>query len=81
MEENPHNNNEKSLDDKQYQTAEINGKPIPNAPNEKQQKEMEKTREKLESLKKFICNKYKFVQAIGIIVIIKRQRDSVPEGG
>ncbi len=62
--------NEKTLDDKQYQTPEVNGKPIPNAqnvPSEKQQKEMQKTRERLDSIKKFINKKYRFVQAIGII--------------
>jgi len=63
-------NKEKTLDDEQYQTSEVNGKPISNGqnvPSEKQQKEMQKTREKLESIKKFINKKYRFVQAIGII--------------
>ncbi|MFA5174340.1 MAG: nucleotidyltransferase domain-containing protein [Candidatus Pacearchaeota archaeon] len=60
-------NSEKTLDDKQYQTPEINGKPIPNMNSDKEEKEMKKTREKLESLKKFICSKYKFTEAIGII--------------
>jgi len=60
----------KTLDDKQYQSAEVNGKPIPNAPNApnpEQEKEMKKRREKLESLKKSLCAKFKFIQAIGII--------------
>ncbi len=34
---------------------------------EKLKKELKKIREKLDGLKKFICNKYKFVEAIGII--------------
>jgi len=60
----------KTLDDKQYQTPEVNGKPIPNAPNApnpEQEKEMKKRREKLESLKKSLITKFKFIQAIGII--------------
>ncbi len=60
--------NETTLDDKQYQSPTMKG--VANAPNQPtpdQQKEMQKVREKLESLKKFICSKYKFVNAIGII--------------
>jgi len=56
----------KSLDDKEYQNPEIQGK-IPNVPSEKQQKEMEKVRKDFDSLKKFITTKFKDTQAIGII--------------
>ncbi len=55
-----------SLDDKQYQNPEMKGMPA-NAPTPEQQKEMQKTRERLESLKKWICKNYKDVSAIGII--------------
>ena len=60
----------KTLDDKQYQSAEVNGKSIPNAPNTpspEQEKEMKKRREKLDSLKKSLTSKFKFIQGIGII--------------
>jgi len=59
-------NHEVSLDDRKYQNPELKGK-VPNQPTVEEQKEMQKVREKLESLKKFICSKYKFVEAIGII--------------
>lgn len=61
------NNYEVSLDDKKYQNPELKDVNVPNQPSAKDEKEMQKVREKLESLKKSILNKYKFVQAIGII--------------
>lgn len=57
---------ETSLDDKKYQNPEV-CPPAPNTPSDKEQKEMEKVKEKLESLKKYLLNKYKFIEAIGII--------------
>jgi predicted nucleotidyltransferase/uncharacterized protein (UPF0332 family) len=54
-----------SLDDKKYQNSELKGLPQSAAPQD--DKEMKKVREKLESLKKFIITKYKFIKAIGII--------------
>jgi len=67
MEDQDSNNDSNiSLDDKQYQSPELKGK-MPSAPTEKDQKEMQKVREKLEGLKKFIVSKYKFTSAIGII--------------
>jgi len=63
-------NNEQptSLDDRKYQSPEVAGqKQVPNQASPKDEKEMKKVREKLESLKKFICAKYKFTKAIGII--------------
>jgi uncharacterized protein (UPF0332 family) len=60
--------NETSLDDKKYQNPDLkdaqNAVPQPSA---KDEKEMEKVRKELDSLKKFILNKYKFVSAMGII--------------
>ena len=56
-----------TLDDKQYQSPTMKDAKAPNQPTLEQQKEMQKSREELESLKKFICSKYKFVNAIGII--------------
>jgi len=63
------NNHETSLEDKKYQNPELKdaGKAVPNQPSVKDEKKMEEMREKLESLKKWILNKYKFVNAIGII--------------
>jgi uncharacterized protein (UPF0332 family) len=58
---------ELSLDDKKYQNPELKDVKVPNQPSPKDEKEMQKVRESLESLKKFILNKYKFIQAIGII--------------
>lgn len=54
-----------TLDASQYQSPQMQG--MPQAPTPEQQKEMEKTREKLEKLKKWICKTYKDVSAIGII--------------
>jgi len=56
-----------SLDDKKYQNPELRDLNVPSMPSSKDEKELEKIREKLEELKKFILNKYKFVNAIGII--------------
>jgi uncharacterized protein (UPF0332 family)/predicted nucleotidyltransferase len=61
----PKNSETTSLDDKKYQTPEM--KKLPAVPSPEETKEMKKSREKLESLKKFITTKYKFTQAIGII--------------
>jgi len=60
-------NYELSLDNKKYQNPELKDVNVPNQPSPKDEKEMQKVRERLESLKKFILSKYKFVQAIGII--------------
>jgi len=61
--------NDISLDDKKYQNSDLKdaSSAVPNQPSAKDEKEMKKLREKLEGLKKFICIKYKFVEAIGII--------------
>ena len=58
-------NHETSLDDKEYQNPDIKGATAGLSP--KDEKEMQKVREKLEDLKKEICSKYKFTTAIGII--------------
>ena len=55
-----------TLADKKYQTPEMKGMPA-NAPTPEQEKEMQKVREKLDNLKKWICKTYKGVTAIGII--------------
>ena len=67
--ENSRENNDTSLEDKKYQNTELKdaGKAVPNQPSAKDEKKMEEMRGKLESLKKWILNKYKFVEAIGII--------------
>ncbi len=57
---------ETSLDDRKYQNPELKDAGVP-AVSSKDEKEMQKMREKLEDFKKFILNKYKFVNAIGII--------------
>jgi len=68
--ENNNNNNKKpieaSLDDRKYQNPNLPAN-APNMPDTKDEKEMQKVRERLDSLKKFICSKFKFVNAIGII--------------
>lgn len=56
-----------SLDDKKYQNPDLKNVEVPNAPTSKDEKEMEKMREKLDEFKKFVLSKYKFVNAIGII--------------
>lgn len=71
-EENIKENSEKqgheiSLDDKKYQNPELKDANVSNHPSAKDEKEFKKIRERLEGLKKFVCNKYKFVEAIGII--------------
>ena len=58
-------NFETSLDDRKYQNPDIKGK-VPGI-NPEQEKEMEKVREKIDELKKYILSKYKFINAIGII--------------
>jgi len=58
---------EMSLDDKKYQNHDLKNVQVPNAPTSKDEKEMEKMREKLDEFKKFILSKYKFINAIGII--------------
>ncbi len=64
-----HSENEKhietTLDDRKYQNPDLRG-PVSGITPE-QEKEMQKTREELESLKKSIITKYKFIEAIGII--------------
>ena len=55
-----------TLADKKYQTPEMKGMPV-NAPTPEQEKEMQKVREKLDSLKKWICSKHKYINGIGII--------------
>jgi predicted nucleotidyltransferase len=59
-------NYETTLDDKRYQNPDIKGT-TPGAMSPKDEKEMQKIREKLEDLKKEICTKYKFTTGIGII--------------
>tara|TARA_Y100000310_G_scaffold253790_1_gene260740 strand:+ start:2946 stop:4784 length:1839 start_codon:yes stop_codon:yes gene_type:complete len=59
-----------SLDDRKYQNPNISPEmqaAVPNQPSQADEKKMEEVRQKLDVLKKFICNKYKFVQSIGII--------------
>jgi len=58
---------ELSLDDKKYQNPKLKDAKVPNQPSSKDEKEMQKIREKLESFKKFILKKFKFIQSIGII--------------
>ncbi len=76
-EKNSEKNNEKpgyktdiSLDAQKYQNAdmapEMQGQ-VHGQPSAKDEKERKKVREKLETLKKFIITKYKFVKAIGIV--------------
>jgi len=64
---NGENNQPESLDDKKYQNPELRNVDVPQAPSSKDQKEMQKVREKLDDLKKFIISKFKFVNGIGII--------------
>lgn len=63
------NNKEKlglSLDDKKYHTPDMKGR-VPTGPTPEQEKQMQKTREKLDKIKKYILKKFKFTSAIGII--------------
>lgn len=56
-----------SLDDRQYQNPELKGQVNPSKLTPEQEKEMQKVREKLDDVKKYITTKYKTVSAIGII--------------
>ena len=56
-----------NLEDKKYQNPELKNVSVPHVVSDKEQKEMQKLREKLDDLKKFILNKHKFISAIGII--------------
>jgi predicted nucleotidyltransferase len=55
-----------TLDDRQYQNPDIKGK-NPNALTPEQEKEMQKVREELDSLKQYILDTHKAVNGIGII--------------
>ncbi len=65
-ERNQENKSDISLDDKKYQNPELKNVNVPQVTT-KDEKEMQRLREKLDSLKKFILGKYKFINAIGII--------------
>ena len=58
-------NVETSLDDRKYQNPDIRGGVKGLTPE--QEREMQKTREDLDELKKHILGKYKFTEGIGII--------------
>ena len=67
-EKNQKNNSEEtSLEDKKYQSPELRKVDVPQAPTPADNKEMQKVREKLEGLKKYINKKHKSVSGIGII--------------
>ena len=69
-EENQKPNSGINLEAQKYQTADMQGQgkaQVPNQPSAKDEKEMQKIREKIDNLKKFILNKYKFTKSIGII--------------
>ncbi|MBT4136150.1 nucleotidyltransferase domain-containing protein [archaeon] len=55
-----------TLDDRKYQSPEIKGN-VPQGITPEQEKEMKKSREKIDKLKKWMLNKYKFIEGIGII--------------
>ena len=57
------------LDSKKFQTPALEGAQINISPAEqkKKEEEMQKLRKKIDNLKKFIQEKYKFVEAMGII--------------
>ena len=61
------NNDISSLEDKKYQNPELKNIEVSQAVSSKDEKEMQKAREKIDNLKKFILSKFKFVSAIGII--------------
>ncbi|MBT4166427.1 nucleotidyltransferase domain-containing protein [archaeon] len=61
------NNAPQSLDDKRYQNSNLPKNAAPSQPSPEQEKEMKKVRQELDSLKKWIRSKYKFVEAMGII--------------
>ncbi|MEK6914232.1 MAG: nucleotidyltransferase domain-containing protein [Nanoarchaeota archaeon] len=67
MEERQNNSDESSLEDKKYQNPELKKTDIPQVNGSVESKEMQKIREKLESLKKYINKKHKEVSAVGII--------------
>ena len=67
MAEKKHPDEPISLDDKKYQNPDLKNVDMPGVPNTQEQKEMQKMREKLDDLKKFVLSKYKFINAIGII--------------
>ncbi len=56
----------KPLEDIKY-NPQLPGASVSSPENEKQKKEMEKTRAQLESFKKFLLKKYDFIESIGII--------------
>ena len=66
IEKNEKQDQETTLDDKKYQNPELRDINV-KIPSSKDEKEMQKIREKLEDFKKFILTKFKFVTAIGII--------------
>ncbi|MFH1358562.1 MAG: nucleotidyltransferase domain-containing protein [archaeon] len=57
---------EDTLDERKYQNPSLPSN-VPNVPSSKDEKEMQKVREKLDGLKKWICKTFKDVAAIGII--------------
>lgn len=61
------NSEETSLEDRKYQNPELRKADIPQAPTPAESKEMQKVREQLEGLKKYINKKHKDVSGIGII--------------
>jgi predicted nucleotidyltransferase len=58
---------EQTLDERKYQNPSLPPGSVPKAPTPQQEKEMQKVREDLDKLKKWICKTYKDVSAIGII--------------
>jgi len=56
-----------TLDDKKYQNPDIQGQINPSKLTPEQEKEMQKVREQLDSVKEYIIKKYKSVSSIGII--------------
>ena len=69
MTEEKHDNHseEVSLEDRKYQSPELRKADVPQAPSPADNKEMQKVREKLDGLKKYINKKHKSVSGIGII--------------
>lgn len=67
MEEKGNPSQETSLEDKKYQNPELRKQDIIQSSNSADNKEMQKIREKLDNLKKYINKKHKDVTAIGII--------------
>jgi len=63
----PNHSDETSLEDKKYQNPELRKVDVPQAPSPAESKEMQKVRERLDGLKKYINKKHKAVSAIGII--------------